>query len=212
MPNWLNGPPPEDHPRRCQSKSKITGNRCRRWALTGANQCQFHGGRTAQRHIVRISELPVFYSQKLRGSLAKAVEHALSQPVEEQLSLLEELALCRAMTSEVIVITEAAIDANAKAKDAAIMLAIELIKHVGELAHKAAQIDRITSDKISIHDLNAFLHQIVRIAYATIPEPQARKFERRLRDEVKVSTGLADNTSVIENLLEQVERAKEVVH
>ena len=92
----LAGIPPEDHERRCIKIRRITGKRCRKWALRGSKYCKSHGGAQRKRKdTVRTDHLPRFYSTVLKGSLNDFIQECIDKPPTEQYSLLEELALAR---------------------------------------------------------------------------------------------------------------------
>lgn len=153
--------------------------------------------------------MPLFYSKKLKSTLAQAVEESLNSPVVEQLSLLEELALMRGFANEVIVLADAAMFANAKAKDTAILMAIDVLKQVAAMAETAARVDRISKDKVSVHDLNAFVQQLVKIAFDSMPEKYARRFEKRIKEIMMPNT--VDDSSKSElmaTLLDATEGAR----
>jgi hypothetical protein len=173
--------------------------------LIGSNQCAFHGGKTALKHKVRISELPKFYSSTLKSTLAEAIEVSLNAPVVEQLSLLEELALMRGFANQAIILADAAMAADVKAKECAIIYAIDMLKHVASLAEAATRCDKMAKDKVSVHDLNAFVHQMVRIAYETMPEKYARKFEKTCHTQLHVVKTDDTSVNIISELAARVE-------
>jgi len=178
-----------DHPRRCQARLKRKGGKqCGQWALEGVNYCKFHGGRLSQKKLrgeVRISHLPKFYRNTLSKTLSQAVDEMLGVAPEDQLSLFEELAIMRTMAGDAIKLYTLAEQKGKKTIEAAELMRSAL-KDVVSVCESAARVSAMGKDKISIHDIQHIVNQIVRVAYSTLAEKDARKFERAIKTQVKL--------------------------
>lgn len=199
----LNGRPPEGHKRQCHAHPKNHGGRrCRKWALTGSDYCQWHGG--WRRKYDPIERLPVFYSGRLRGKLKQVIENTVSTPAEEQLSLLEELALMREFTARTLLAYEKADDLpegpkRTVALEAATIAAISGLESVRELCQAAARIDTLMSGHVSQHSLRVIVGQMVRIMYDICGEEYlhiAQEFEQRIDRDVKLPTRDSQGTTL----------------
>jgi len=178
-----------NHPRRCQARLKARGGeQCKNWALKGVRYCKFHGGRLAQkRGQIRTSHLPKFYRHVLSKTLAEAVDEMLGVAPEEQLSLFEELAIMRKMAGDAIQLyTLAEEKKKNEAKVAAAELMRVALKDVVSVCESAARVSALGKDKISIHDIQYIINQIVRVAHDTLEETDARRFEKALHTHVRL--------------------------
>lgn len=177
------GAPPDEY--QCQAKRR-NGKRCKKWRLKTSKYCQFHGGRrrgsTHKHH-----SLPMFYSEVLNTSLKQLVEAACSQEPHEQVAIFEELALMRVTATEAVRLYSKAQEADDETRLNASLLMRDHLLEVVKVAESAARIVASGKDKISVHDINHVVNQIVRIAFKTLTDDDARKFERAIRAEVKVS-------------------------
>ena len=185
------GRPREGHPRQCQCVPKNKGRRCRKWALNGSKYCEFHGGRRrGAKGTVRNFRLPMFYSAQLKGSLSDFVGKCLDMPPHEQMNVFEELALMRGMAGKTVTLYQAA-EASKKSEVIANAtgLMLDALTHVVKTCEAAARIDALSKDKVSAHNIAFVVDQIVRVAYDTIPEEQARAFEASVREQVRIDTG-----------------------
>jgi hypothetical protein len=193
-PGWggLRGAPPERHPRRCHAQvdeSKRTarwswgpirskdsvdvGNRvrrCRRWAVTGRENCQFHGGRGA----LGTLRLPLRYTQRLAPALRDRLEQQLEQSRPEQLRIYDEIGVARVFAEEQIVLAGALLEAEVEGKDPQSMLllkmkAIELAKdamtHIADMCSKAAAIEKNLTDKVGVEQLGLFVQQVMKVLH-----------------------------------------------
>ena len=191
----LNGRPPEGHSRQCQ-RMRRTGHRCAKWALTGSNFCQFHGGR--HKTYVRNHSLPKFYSKYLTKTLAEAVDEQLGMDSSDQLNLQEELALMRLTCAQAVAMFSAAHETE---KDELIVSASlimrEALESVGQMCKDAAAVESSRKDAITPMDLKQIVNQIVRLLYTVCGEDNehiARRFEERVRDEIKLPSDVKGTT------------------
>lgn len=94
-----------EHPRRCTGRSTQTGKQCQRFGLIGTNppRCKYHGatvqlrrtGGIVARTRGRVRGMPNIYRRFLRPAMSAFVSEALNISPDEQLNLLEELAIMR---------------------------------------------------------------------------------------------------------------------
>lgn len=182
-----------DDPRRCQKKPGKKGP-CFRLALKGYAYCQFHSGPRNPRYAVEIDHLPRFYSKHLKGTLQQCVEEALQEDVSETLELYEELAMARRTVVDIALLYEACIDNEnvepAKRIEVGMLLR-EGLKDIDKMVTSAFAIEANRRDKISAHNLNTVVNQIVRVAAEVFgdDEVRAKRFEYMIRTHVKVDDG-----------------------
>jgi hypothetical protein len=122
--------------------------------------------------------LPKFYRGKLSKTLTAFVDECLTTGVQEQLDLLEELAVARGLTGEVGMLYMAACEMpestpeEREKKFAAIELLRPAMKDwvgwVADMTERAARVRATVRDKISATDLQQVLAQVVRIAHDTL--------------------------------------------
>lgn len=150
---------PNDHPRRCKSRSAHSGMQCNQWALKTKDHCRFHGGR----HGRRIGLLPTKYSKGLSTALRKKVEEFATAPHEEQVNLYEELALIRASAESAVAIAALAIEnGNDKAKAMGVELMHSALAGVKDFVLATAKIDALNQERVTVAQLNLFVLQIIR--------------------------------------------------
>ncbi len=184
----LTGAPPDHY--QCQANRR-NGKRCRKWRLTYSKYCQFHGGRRRS-SIVRISHLPLFYSQHLSDTLTQRLADCVDGDPREALNLFEELALTRIAASEMVKLFAAAEkvdgDKGAELRTTASVLMCDALKNVQAMCEAAARIENQGKDKYSIHSLKAIINQLVRIAYTVFKDhpEKAAEFKRLVDEEVKM--------------------------
>lgn len=158
--------PPEGHARQCQARSRVTGRRCRRWALRGRRTCQFHGGRSGGiSH--RRKKLAGFYSKYLGPKLSERVAELMAKTHDEQVSLYEELAVARATACEAMALAQPLFDpeksSELKPETRALMVQTlnQAMNNVKELVLAASRIEKDAEDKVSIKVVNLVVQQIV---------------------------------------------------
>jgi len=166
----MSGAPPEGNPRQCQAMSRVTRKRCRRWALRGTNNCQFHGGRNAQRALNQRNNkrrLPVFYQKYLGPKLSERIHDLMDKPHDEQVSLYEELALSRASACEALLLAQPLFDDKMSKKLSPEIKALilqtlnESMKNVKDLVLAASKLEKESGDKVSIKVINLVVQQII---------------------------------------------------
>lgn len=156
--------------------------------MKDSKYCKFHGGRVRKaRGEVRIDRLPKFYRNVLSKTLKEFVNDSLGAAPEEQLNLFEELAVFRGLACDVIKLhSKAEEGGNFETKAKAAELMKQALKEVVSVCESAARVSAIGKDKISVHDIQYMVNQIVRVAYATLSEEDARRFERSMKRDVKL--------------------------
>jgi len=164
--------PPDGHPRQCRANSRVTRKRCKRWALTGTNFCQFHGGRRATQFVFVKArgryKLPSFYSKYLGPRLSELVQDSLNRPHDEQVALYEELAITRSLACEALKLAAPLFDDEASKKltpetKALIMATLNnSMSQVKDLVLAAARVEKAQEDKVSLKVINLIIHQIMR--------------------------------------------------
>jgi pterin-4a-carbinolamine dehydratase len=165
----------DDHPHRCISRARRTGERCKRFALVGAKKCHKHGGRRELDggSLVRIDHLPRFYRDKLSKTLAEAVEQQTACAPHEQLALFEELAVLRVMAGDAMQLWSVAKELVARENTSANQLILveaekcvrEAFAEVQRTAEGGARIMSMCKDKLTPHNLQATVNQLVRIMH-----------------------------------------------
>lgn len=157
------GAPPNGHERQCRARSRVTRERCRRWALVGSNYCQFHGGRRAQQ-IVRKRKLPGFYSKYLGPKLSERVKELLDKPHDEQVALYEELAIARANACEALKLAQPLFEEKEleeTTKSLIISTLSTAMNNVKDLCLAASRLEKEQEDKVSIKVINLIVYQII---------------------------------------------------
>lgn len=186
----LHGAPPEGHDRQCQSKSRVTKKRCRKWALTGRDFCQFHGGR---RTLARRTGLPKHYTKHLGETLRHQIESLANESHQEQVQLYEELAVSRVMLEQALRLAEPVLigdDMDDKTKLLAMSMLGDAIAGVKELVLACSKIENDVKERVSIRVLDLFVLQIMRAIYRACPDDEiAEKIEFELRDSVSLPSG-----------------------
>lgn len=197
------GSAPPNHPRRCQGMGRHSGVRCKNWADTGSKFCRFHGGHLGKRH-ARVDKLPQMYSKHLTHTLQKVVEETLTQSIQDQLDLTEELAVIRGTVIDVCKLFDLTEEGGDARLTAGALLRATL-REVVSSCEAAARVAAISRDRISVHNLSNVLNQVVRCAWQVFGDDhdKAREFEKlikttvRLPDEV-LGTSITPEQDVLE--------------
>lgn len=191
------GRPPDNHPRQCQSNSKVARRRCRKWALKNRKYCQHHGGR---QKAVSEKGMPHFYSKSLGPTLKAKFEALLESTYSEQLSLFEELAIARVMAEQSLGLLTNVVESKDKritdnAKQLALVCVQESLEHVRDMAVAASKIDKEGDGKVSIAAVTLITVQITRAIFRVCGEEHkdiAVRIEKALATEVRLPTDRAD--------------------
>ena len=193
-----------DDPRRCQSKRNH-----RQWAIAGTKYCRLCGGNTPHtikalgvrnpNSAVPIKHLPVFYSKRLLCTLAEVVTEQLETNPSEQTQLFEELAIARVMCGDVLKLWDAVRSLPEETPDQrstkllilsnAEACAKGALNDVRVMCEAAARVRAMSSDKVSVHNLQFLVNQITRISYDVFGENNmelAKLFEQKIREEVRL--------------------------
>jgi glutamate-1-semialdehyde aminotransferase len=105
-----------------------------------------------------------FYEKNLSATLRETVLAHLEPDLDQQTSLLEELALMRVYASRFVSMYAAAVEAGNEAK---IMLAgegmREALESVASMCERANKVREKQKDRFSIHDVDHIVQQIVHI-------------------------------------------------
>jgi hypothetical protein len=105
------------------------------------------------------------------------------------LSLLEELSLMRVLAGDTVALYDAAVGTEKTELVAnAGMLLRDALRQVADMCEKAARVDALAKDKISIHHLSFVVNQIVRIAAEVFGDDTTRaaQFEQLIRERVRL--------------------------
>lgn len=209
----------DDHPHRCKARARRTGERCRRFALIGATKCHKHGGRREREADakVRIDHLPRFYRSRLSKTLSEAVEQSLALAPHEQLNLFEELAVVRQVTGDAVELWSCAKQAvvdqpnNPQLQELLAATEIQLREAIGytrEIAEGAARIYAMCKDKLTPHNLQATVNQMVRIMHevcGTEHQDLAEKFESAVATQVRVMEVAQGTDSTPDQVVEEMD-------
>jgi len=192
----MSGAPPDGHKNQCQAKSQRTRVRCKRWALRGANNCQFHGGRRAAALYCKTGrrKLPSFYSKYLGPKLSDKVKELLDVPHDEQVSLYQELAIARANACEALKLAQPLYNDDATSKltpelrSLMISTLRDAMSNVKDLVLAASKLEKEAGDKVSIKVINLIVMQIIMAINdvcgtenVVIAEAIARAIDERVR-------------------------------
>lgn len=144
----------------------------------------------------RTNNLPKFYGSVLSQTLRSRVEESLSNTSDEQLSLLEELALLRESALPYISHFSKAYESyqsnpdDMKAQEMAISagtLMQSIFEKISKCAKTVSDIKNAGKDKISVFDLQDAINQTVRIIFEACGEDNihiAQQIERRLESDL----------------------------
>jgi len=141
--------------------------------------------------------LPRFYSKKLSGTLQQVVEEALEAAPAEQLELLEELAIMRTTTLDVLKLYEAALESGKQEMIVSAGLVVrEAMKDVQAMTSAAFDMEQKRRDKVSAHNIVYVVHQIVRISAEVFGEDldKAERFRRLCLEKLRVDDGKQGTT------------------
>lgn len=199
----LNGPPPDGHERQCRATSRVSRQRCRKWALKGSNYCQFHGGR---RKIATRKGMPSYYSKHLGPTLKAAMTELLEQPHDEMVQLYEELALARVQASQAVALAAPCFEPGTEIKAETKSLAMEMLRssidHVKDMCLAVQKLEQNAADKISLRVVDLFILQIVRAVYTvcgTDNQDIAQRIEAEIENRVRLPKQLDIDTGVTVN-------------
>lgn len=198
-----------DHPRRCAKRSSQTGKQCQKFGLIGTDPpcCRYHGAiqqlrKTSTDPIIAARNknrtMPAIYKRFLRPGLSQFVTAAMELHPDEQLSLLEELALLRhaagktveaySLAAETVEefetkLTDPAAHGLSSDKVAEINKLMPKLRDiqsihrqemsamllkVAELAEKAAKVSERTKGKYTLQHLQFAVDQILKIHWEVV--------------------------------------------
>lgn len=175
--------------RNCKRFLHSKGRYCRRIPKQGDNYCRSHAIDEERQKEFAFNRMPA-YAHRLKGNLAAFVKAQIAQAPTEQVSLLEELALCKHSAGEVVTMYQAAVDAveNGTGKPETIALAGEclrdVVKQIADLSKSAVAIEQAREDNVSIHTLTFVLNQVVALLYEILDEPTARLVDKAIEAKV----------------------------
>lgn len=205
------GPPPPNHPRRCQARNSL-GLQCGRWALRGRDYCAMHGGRTP----LSRKKLANYYSKHAGRSLKSLLEEVASQPDDERLSLAEEIDVARINTAralqffEKIVLNEDFRDKDGNQVEIGPEKMLQLkstcsnavkqgLDQVASLVQAMAKVEALKQDKISVHNIKWIVARIMRLIEEEV-EPVNSECAKRLCNRIsdlKLLEGDSTNAKVV---------------
>lgn len=193
-----------NHPRRCQGIWK--GERCKYWALKGEIYCKprhfkmvlaQRKGRVAAQltHSVNgITDMAQinFYKHRIGPRLSERLAQLAAAPLHEKLSLSQELDIMRDLAGESLALYSAAIELpNDKPNkeqivSSAICLMQQSLEQVRVYCKTAAEIENMSKDKISVHDIQDLVNQICRMVRACFGDYQSElaAFEQLIHNEI----------------------------
>jgi len=210
--NW------DDRNRRQCEKIRACGLRCRKDAHYGTNVCVTHGARR------RISDcgingklrvLPRFYRKVLSHTLLEAVQAQLEYDTSEQLSLLEELAIMRALASNTLTLyAKAEETTNPEAMMSASLLVRDALKEIRDLCESASRVENSRKDVITPLALRSIVQQIIILMYEVCGDENehlARALETKINEEVRVPAEMRptmlDPTTQVANMIASIPNA-----
>ena len=185
------GPPPPNHPRRCQAPNFFR-EQCGRWALTGVNYCSRHGGRNPR---VK-KQLANYYSKHAGSKLSGLLEELSKLSDDERLSLAEEIDVARVNASRVLLLFEKIVleekfldkegkevvltpDKLLKLKASCIDAVKVSLDQVSTLVQAMAKVEALKRDKISVHNIKWIADRIMRLIEEEV-EPVNSECAKRL--------------------------------
>lgn len=184
--------PEGDDERRCQWVRRDS-TRCRKWAVRGRRYCRSHSPKGPD----GTQNMPRFYRRVLTKSLSEALEESLEPKPDEQVQLLEELALTRDYAGQIVRLYGLARDADeaksteqtrmtVKAAGAELIVALQ---HVQSMATSASRILELDKGKYNVQDLNYVVHQLTRIMYSVCGEEHqdlAEEFNKQVKRDLRL--------------------------
>lgn len=200
------GRPPPGSSYRCVSicrSGKHAGEQCPHWALRGQRRCRHHGGRGgATRGVAarmfRLKRYPAVYSKYLSDKLLSKMAEASGQ--KDALDLSEELKLVRVAALDAVQLYDVTQQLPSDDKSAqemrlaAGLVMREALEAVGDMAKRAADIEKSRDDRVGVGQLHVIVAQIVDMAYEAFGDEHValvRKFAEQIKtirlpsDEVK---------------------------
>lgn len=193
----LNGAPPEGHERQCHSRSRVTQQRCRRWALKDSDYCQFHGGRS-KRGVPTTNKLPSIYRKGLKDGLVDLLESLASQPHHDQIALYEELALSRMCAQQALALATPVLSGekvDAQTQALTVSLLKDALNNVRDMCIAVSKIEKDKDDRVSLKVVDLFIIQILRAIYRVCGDEHA-ELAVRLEEEITSTVQLPKDIDV----------------
>ena len=218
------GPPPTDHPRRCQHiyvTGVRIGRRCKRWALKGATKCPRHHGRQEQRSITKHHGIAypkrqfgkgihVFYAKVLGKTLQDKLKEIVESPNHEQMNLREEIALAKISAADTVQLYDGvcalyetappekrATLGEAKLQTGAVMRSV--LGDVVDMCDKVTRVELAMKDKVTVQNIVIIVNQITKIAFDVFGVDNIEacyEFERRIKDQVRLPSDGPEGTTI----------------
>jgi len=133
-----------------------------------------------------------FYSTHLGKTLKDAVDRVASEPVNRALTLYDEIEVSRATATQAIALAAAAFDSS-KSNPAIRALACttvhEALEHVSKLVARAARVESLAEDKLSLGTVDHFVSQVVSVVWDVLGEEHedlAEAIDRGVRERVRI--------------------------
>lgn len=164
--------PAYGHERQCKAQTfnSLVPKRCGNFACRGREFCHFHGGRvpTGKRIKWKNGRVSIYYSKFLGEPLAALADKFASQTPLEAIQIHEEVAVIRAAATKALQFAAAAFQSE-KSTDATKLVATQLIistmTQVSQVVERAAKIEAMADDKISVKSAVKLIDQIIRVMH-----------------------------------------------
>ena len=142
------------------------------------------------------------YSGRLNGVLKRAVDAIAETPADQQLGLLEELAMLREVSTVALKGYELAVSSEVTQNKEELMCAattavVVCLREVRDTAVAAARIDQSVSGYVSKHTLRALVGRMVRTMYQVCGERHqdlAEEFAKKVERDIQIPTRDAEGT------------------
>lgn len=207
-----------NHEHRCQALHKTTRERCKKYAVRGSKFCVQHGGRLKgrikpQNKVMSREFMSAGYLQHVGPTLKKQLEHFLSKPHDEQVSLYEELAVARATATQALKLASPLFEDQTNAtpemkkllndpafKALALSTLNDAMGRVKDLVVAASKIEKDAEDKVSVKVINLFILQILRAIESVVGDD--RELLMKINDAIdtQVKMPLNDKSDAIINI------------
>jgi len=196
-------PPPLD--RRCQRRSSMTLERCKKWAIKDSKFCYRHGGKKLGRKGLKArgEKGLLMYRAYLSKTLQQRLDEFTGMSHLELTQLYEELSLSRLTVCDCVEMFRIAHEVSEEGKPlakvetriAAGNMLREALDDVKDLCEAVNKIEAAAKDKVSLHVLSLFVEQVVRAIYKAFPDDNeaAQRIEKFIRTEVKFPSASSDS-------------------
>ena len=120
-----------------------------------------------------------FYEVEQASTMFSTLDRALSNSPDEQVQVLEELALFRVEAQRAVRVYEAALSQNnMEVLYSAAQLMGDALRQVVKTAESSARINALSVDRFTAFNLTHFISQVVGLAYEVFGDEHIEKAER----------------------------------